>query len=87
VWAALEGNSNTFHSYTKQKRRTEILALKMPVSAGMPFNVCKWKLGWLGLFSVVCEMCAAQLLTALCSPNAQQTGSRLCGNFYKINGT
>jgi len=59
----------------------------MPVSAGMLCDVCKWKLGWLGQCTVVCEMYAAQLLTALCSPNAQQTSSRLRGNFFKINGT
>jgi hypothetical protein len=35
--------------------------------------MCRWKLGQVVLCTVVCKMHATQLLTALCSPNVQQT--------------
>ena len=37
------------------------------------------------LYTVVCQMQAAQLLMVLCSPNAQHASSLLCGFIYKIN--
>jgi len=35
---------------------------------------------WLAPFTAVCKMHAAQLLTVLCSPNAQKNDTVLCGS-------
>jgi hypothetical protein len=48
--------------------------------------LCNLKLGCLGQHTAVCQIHAAQLLTALCPPIAQQTSCLLCGNIYQIDG-
>ena len=52
---------------------------KCTVSAGMFCTVSKWKLGLVGPCRVVCKLNTAQLLTVLCSLNAQLTDCVLCG--------
>jgi hypothetical protein len=79
------------HKHVPQLHKTEKTDRNLgfenaPSSAGMSCKVCKLKLGCVGQCTAVCQMHAAQLLTALGPPNAQQTISLLRGNICKING-
>jgi hypothetical protein len=73
------------HRYVPQLDQTEKTDFENALSRPKCFALCVNRNSTLCQCKLVCQMHAAQLLMARCSPNAQQTSSLLCDIIYKIN--
>ena len=76
LWAALQGSTNTFHSCTRQKIRTGILALKTPPSLLKCLAVCAMETRLCG--SVYSHLSNASCTTVSGSVFTKYTTNRLC---------